>query len=99
MLLLFEDNITKEKSIFLAYVFWLFLGFLGVHRFYTNQNHVNMYLLLLVLATLTVVFHLGYFIFAAILIWWAIDGVNLLGYVQQYNMAIRKLKLHQAVTV
>lgn len=99
MFMLFEDDITKEKSIFWAYAFWLFLGFLGVHRFYTNQNHVNTYLLLLVLSTLTVIFHLGYFIFAGIFIWWIIDGVNLFGHIQQYNLVIRKLKLHQAVRI
>ena len=67
------------KSLALAYVLWLFLGFLGIHRIYLDRvgSGVVMLVLTLLAALVNVIPILGQivalFLFLPVLVWWIVD--------------------------
>lgn len=51
---------ARKKSMALAYVAWLFLGFFGVHRFYLKRTGSAAFMLLLALGPIPLAFAAGF---------------------------------------
>ncbi|WNJ20997.1 TM2 domain-containing protein [Pontibacter sp. G13] len=63
----------EKKSLFVAYMLWLFLGFFGIHKFYLGKTGWG----------LVYIFTGGLFT-----IGWIIDLFTLPGQVENYNLEI-----------
>ncbi len=79
----------KKKSMVLAYLFWLFLGSFGAHRFYLGRtgSAIVMLCLSLVSSVLTVVF-IGFLGLAVVGIWWLIDAFLVYSMVNEHNLRL-----------
>jgi len=84
-----------QKNIYLAYTFWFFFGFIGVHRFYAKQRFAWLYIVLSLLAYLTLFFGLGFLIFLAEFVWWLIDGVRLYKLIKVHNTEAKTYKIYK----
>lgn len=78
-----------KKDIMLAYILWFFLGSFGVHRFYMNRTSSGIMMALLhVISWITVVIFIGFLGFALLGIWWLIDAILIMGWVERHNMQL-----------
>lgn len=84
----FEKAKLNQKNVIVAYLLWWFLGWLGVHRAYTNQSKWWLYPLGMFLGAFTAVFLVGYIILIGLFIWWIMDGISLHKIVQTFNLNI-----------
>lgn len=74
---LIETRVSNEgPSIVVAYVFWLFIGFLAAHRFYLGRPGSAIFQIVLILLVIG-------------LIWWAIDIFLIPGMVRERQRALR----------
>ncbi|KAL0486187.1 TM2 domain-containing protein [Acrasis kona] len=73
-----------EKDIVVAYVLWLFLGYLGIHRFYLNRIVSGVIYLLT-----GGIFGIG----------WLVDICLIPGMVDEENAAFRQLNAYPQATV
>lgn len=78
----------KEKEIVLAYLFWFFLGPLGVHRFYLGRIKTGVAFLLMSTIGAFLLFPL--FIVG---IWWLVDAYLVYKYVEEHNDEMKRKKL------
>jgi len=83
-----EKAKSQQNNVLLAYVLWWFLGWLGIHRFYTGQKFGWLYIVLGITAMITSMIFIGYFIFIGLFVWWSIDGINLSNYIKSKNLRI-----------
>ncbi len=82
-MMLFEAN---RKSIGVAYLLWLFLGFFGGHRLYSVKTGTAVFQLLLMLLGLFLsIVHAGGPIIFVVAIWVLIDAFLIPGWVRNYN--------------
>lgn len=81
--------LTQMKSMVAAYVLWLFLGYLGAHRFYMGRipSGVGMLLLNLISLVLTIVL-IGYIGILACFVWWVIDAFLIPSWVNRHNASV-----------
>ncbi|RXJ60791.1 NINE protein [Candidatus Marinarcus aquaticus] len=79
---------VQQQNVILAYVLWWFLGIFGAHRFYTGQSKGWLYIVLFIVAAITLFAIIGYFIFVGLFIWWIIDGFNLHKIVKLQNLEV-----------
>jgi TM2 domain-containing membrane protein YozV len=87
---------AMKKSVFVAYLFWFFLGYIGAHRFYLG--HLGSGLLYVFIIVASVAFFQasdGASIIAAALLiglWWLVDALLIPTVVRSYNTKlVRKL--------
>ena len=79
----FEAN---KKSVAVAYILWLFLGMLGVHRFYAGASGSGAAICVLtILGAVLSVVGIGVFILIVPAFWVVIDLFLIPGMVQDYN--------------
>ncbi|RXJ98811.1 hypothetical protein CRU98_08590 [Arcobacter sp. CECT 8986] len=83
-----EKAKTEQLNVVLSYILWWFLGFLGVHRFYTKQSLAWIYIVGFVLGVITTFIFIGYLILFALFILWVYDGIKLNSIVKKYNLEI-----------
>lgn len=77
---------VEGKSVVVAYLLWWFLGGLGLHRFYLRHPKTAItQLLMLIIGIVTAFIIVGYFILAALAIWWLIDAFLTYQYVEEEN--------------
>ena len=82
---------ARKKSMVLAYVAWLFLGGLGVHRFYLGRGQSGgIQLALTVVGLLLTVVGVGPLLWAAVGVWLLIDMFLIPGMVSDYNVALAR---------
>lgn len=75
-----------KKSVLASYLFWVFLGWVGGHRFYLRKpGTAVLMIVLLVMSTI-----LGLIPFFALLIWWIIDAFLIPGIVRRHNKEVPK---------
>ena len=72
-------NNNKRKSIFIAYLLWIFIGAFGVHRFYAGQFYTGLVFLFCTLTSWTIITGL------IVLIWYMIDVFYLYSYIIDKN--------------
>ena len=73
-----QSNIS-DKSKFWAIILCLFLGHLGIHRFYLGRYKSGAVILILeILGWLTSFIYIGYLVLASALIWAVIDFFRIL---------------------
>ncbi len=90
-----ENAKLAKKNMLLAYGLWLIFGFLGIHRFYSNQRFAWVYIILSLLGYLTLFFGLGFLIFLAEFVWWLIDGVRLYKLIKTHNTEAKTYKIYK----
>ncbi len=73
---------AQKKSIVTAYVLWLFLGFLGVHRFYLGHPGSGFAQVLLSLGG----FVSGGLLWTVLGVWWLVDAFLIPGQTEQRNL-------------
>ena len=73
----------SPKSMVLAFVLWLFLGGLGVHRFYLNRRHGLTILLLALVGVVFSAFGIGLLLLFPVFVWVLIDLFRIPGWVRQ----------------
>ncbi|MBD8067277.1 TM2 domain-containing protein [Devosia sp. PTR5] len=81
----------EKKSLVVAYVLWLFLGYVGAHRFYLGRPISGLIMLLISGATLLVsfvTFGLLSFLWFGIALWWLIDALLIPGMAAGTNTRI-----------
>ncbi|MFQ3622296.1 MAG: NINE protein [Acetobacteraceae bacterium] len=84
---------SRKKSAGVAYLLWLFLGGLGLHRFYLRRYASGSALILILLLSLLLLFipilnliaAVGFFV---LLVWWVIDAALIPGMVRTHNMGL-----------
>ena len=78
----------EKKSLLVAYLLWLFLGYVGAHRFYLGKPLSGFIMLALSAATLVLTFisfgFLG-FLWFVVGLWWLIDALLIPGIVSGRN--------------
>lgn len=81
--------LTQMKSMVAAYALWLFLGYLGAHRFYMGRipSGVGMLLLNFFSVVLTLIL-IGYIGIMAGFVWWVIDACLIPGWVNKHNATV-----------
>lgn len=83
------DFQSNKKSVGLAFVFWLFTGGVGGHRFYLGRTGSAVgQLVLSVLGWLTLVAGIGLVFLGALGIWLLVDVFLLSGMVREHNDAL-----------
>ncbi|QCR20256.1 TM2 domain-containing protein [Agrococcus sp. SGAir0287] len=84
----------KEAGI--AYVLAIFLGTLGIHRFYLGRvgSAIGMLALTLLSGPLMIAFGLGLVAWLGVAIWWVVDLFLIPGMVREENQ--RRIALQQA---
>ncbi|MGR3634226.1 MAG: TM2 domain-containing protein [Limimaricola soesokkakensis] len=89
--ILLEQQVTNQsKSVGVAYLLLIFLGGLGVHRFYLGRTGSGVAMLLLfVLGWLTAIFIIGYLFLLSVGIWWLVDLFLIPGMVASDSAALR----------
>jgi TM2 domain-containing membrane protein YozV len=81
----------KGKSLLLAYVLLIFLGSLGIHRFYLDRKGSAIaQLLLSVIGWITVFIIIGFIPLAIVYIWLFVDLFLIPGMVNRENEIIEK---------
>ncbi|GIP62660.1 MULTISPECIES: TM2 domain-containing protein [Virgibacillus] len=81
----------KGKNMLLAYVLLIFLGSLGIHRFYLNRKGSAIaQLLLSVIGWITVFIIIGFIPLAIVYIWLFVDLFLIPGMVNRENEIIEK---------
>ncbi len=81
----------EKKSLVAAYVLWLFLGYVGAHRFYLGRPLSGLIMLALSAITLVltlVSFGLLGFLWGVVGLWWLIDALLIPGMAQGTNSRI-----------
>ena len=76
------------KSVVLALVLWLFLGGLGIHRFYLNRRHALTILLLTLAGVVFSAFGIGLLLLFPVFVWLLIDLFRIPGWVREHNSHI-----------
>lgn len=67
--------IRSQKEVGIAYVLWLFLGTLGVHRFYLGHNGTGAtQLVLTVIGWATAIILVGFALLAIVWVWVIVDA-------------------------
>ncbi|WP_373456295.1 TM2 domain-containing protein [Rhizobium sp. L1K21] len=97
--MLIEQRVTNEaKSVGAAYVIWLFLGGLGVHRFYLGRTGSGTaILILMILGWLTIALGVGLVFLFVVGLWVLIDAFLIPGMVNQHKDAVRQRLTTQAL--
>ena len=73
------------KSVVLALGLWLFLGGLGIHRFYLSRRHALTILLLTLAGVVFSAFGIGLLLLFPVFVWVLIDLFQIPGWVREYN--------------
>lgn len=77
---------AQKKSALVAFLFWLFLGVLGAHRFYLGLTGSGAtQLLLFIFGWATAFAGIGFFLLAPLCVWVLIDVFLLSGIVREHN--------------
>lgn len=76
------DTTVVRKSMLVAHLLWLSLGWVGAHRFYLGKPHAWWMVVLFMLALAG---PLRMFLIAALLVWWVADGIILAPWVRKIN--------------
>ena len=77
---------ANKKSIFVAYLLWFFLGWLGGHRFYLGQTGTGVAMLIItILSTILIFVGIGFLGLLAIGIWALVDAFLIPGMVRAQN--------------
>ena len=56
---------SNRKSLLICLILWLFLGFLGAHRFYVGKKMTGFFMILSLLT------------FVGFILWWLKDGIKI----------------------
>ena len=78
-------TMPTPKSVVLALVLWLFLGGLGIHRFYLNRPHALTILLLTLAGVVFSAFGIGLLLLFPVFVWLLIDLFRIPGWVREHN--------------
>ncbi len=89
--ILIEQRIGNEaKSPLLAYLLWIFLGGLGIHRFYLGKSGSGIGMLALAfVGAITLPLGVGLFLLAALGIWMLVDLFLIPGMVNEQRSKLR----------
>ena len=86
---------ANKKSVLIAYLFWLFLGVLGAHRFYLTLKKTGMAFPGLILFSMILVgleqqfgVELGMLPFTILVVWVLVDALRMPWMVQKHNSAL-----------
>jgi len=81
----------EKKSVLVAYLLWLFLGYVGAHRFYLGRIGSGLMMLCtaIVIATISFIsFGILSFLWVLMAIWWLIDALLIPGMAAGTNSRI-----------
>ena len=76
---------SDGKNMLVAYLFWWFLGILGIHRFYLERPKTGLTQILLLIFGWLPLF-IGWIVLG---IWWLLDAYFVYKYVVEYNHETR----------
>lgn len=82
--------VRAQKEVGIAYILWLFLGTLGIHRFYLGHNGSAVaQLVLTVIGWATAILLVGFVFLAVVWVWVIIDAFLMPGLVREANGQMR----------
>ncbi|WP_312528428.1 TM2 domain-containing protein [Paracoccus sp. (in: a-proteobacteria)] len=89
--MLIEQRISNDaKSPLLAYLLWIFVGGLGIHRFYLGKTGTGITMLVLaILGAVTLPIGIGLILLAALGIWMLVDLFLIPGMVNEQRNQLR----------
>ncbi len=98
--MLIEQRLLNErKSTGAAYALWLFVGFLGGHRFYLGRTGSGVaQLVLTILGWLTIVVGIGLFFLLIVGIWVLVDAFLIPGMIEA-DMRDKRLRISTEVVL
>jgi TM2 domain-containing membrane protein YozV len=80
---------AHKKSSGTAFLLWIFVGWLGAHRFYLGSTGSGAAMLALwLIGILTSILGVGLLLIAAVGIWWFIDLFLISGMVRDHNVRL-----------
>ncbi|SLN16052.1 TM2 domain protein [Roseovarius gaetbuli] len=92
-MVLVEQRLSNEKkSIGMVYLLWLFLGVLGIHRFYLGKTRSAVGMLVLtILGGFTLMVSIGAFLLIGLGIWLLVDAFLIPGMIKADSQAKRAM--------
>lgn len=89
--MLIEQRVSNDaKSPLIAWLLWLFLGVLGIHRFYLNKPHAVTMLILYLAGIFLSFFLIGIPMVIAVLVMWVVDAFKISEWVNEAREDMRK---------
>jgi TM2 domain-containing membrane protein YozV len=89
--MLVEQRVNNDaKSPLIAWMLWLFLGVLGIHRFYLNRPHAVTMLILYLVGLFTAFFLIGIPLLIAVMVMWVMDAFKIGEWVNDERAQMRK---------
>ena len=90
--ILIEQRVTNDaKSPLLAYLLWVFVGGLGIHRFYLGKTGTGIAMLALaILGAVTLPIGVGLILWAVLGIWMLVDLFLIPGMVNEQRSQLRE---------
>ncbi len=79
---------ASKKSVGVAYLLWLVLGGIGLHRFYAGHTLTGVVMLLLQFAGWLTFPVGGIFLLGIVFIWWLIDAFTLPKMIERRNLRL-----------
>ncbi|MBW4091676.1 MAG: TM2 domain-containing protein [Proteobacteria bacterium] len=77
---------ANKKSTLIAYLLWIFLGYLGAHRFYLKHAGSGAAMLVIWIVSVLLTFvYVGLLGFLVIGVWWIVDAFLIPGMASDYN--------------
>ena len=73
------------KSLVLAFALWLFLGGLGMHRFYLRRRHAWTILVLSIAGVVLTIAGIGLLLLGVVGVWLLVDLLFIVKWVAEYN--------------
>ncbi|ANT59344.1 hypothetical protein AYJ57_02580 [Salipiger sp. CCB-MM3] len=94
--ILIEQRVANDsKSTGVTYALWLFLGLLGIHRFYLGRTGSAVGMLLLnIVGAFTWMIGVGFVLYFILGIWWLVDAFLIPGMISADKDAIRAQYTH-----
>jgi TM2 domain-containing membrane protein YozV len=80
---------VQRKDTAAAFLFWVFLGHFGAHRFYMGKTGSAVTMLLIWILSIPLCFILiGFVTYFAVFVWWIVDAFLICEWVNQHNARV-----------
>jgi TM2 domain-containing membrane protein YozV len=80
---------SAAPNIFVAYLIWFFLGYLGIHRMFLGQKKGVLMLIIFVISVVLSVVMIGVIGFVVLFVWWIYDAIQIPKWIEEKKTDLR----------